>query len=382
MRRFWQQNVVRYGVAVGGIALLTAMLEPFHAQLSPTTIALALLLVVLFTATFIGRNPALFASVVATLCFNYFFLPPVRTWTISDSQNWIAWAAFSLTAITAGELSAKARRRAIEAERGKQEIEKLYQELQTAFEQASHTEALRQSEQLKSALLDAVTHDIRTPLTSIKAAVTSLLDDDSGDFQLDTEGRKEFLEIINEEADRLNHFTEGMIELARLEAHDVQLRRTWSSVEEILSAALERAQSQLKHHRTRVELEAEMPTIRVNAKALAEVVYTLLDNAAKYAPPNSLIKITAQRGAHDVVEIAVVDEGNGIPLELRERVFEKFFRATLEPKEKLAVGGSGLGLAIARGIVESHGGRIWITEGEQQRGTRIAFTVPIGDEEA
>ena len=377
-----QSNGFRYLVAIGSIALTTAVLEPFHARLSSTTVALALLVVILFTATFIGRNPALLASGVAMLCFNYFFLPPVRTWTISEPQNLIAWAAFIITAITAGELSAYAHRRAEETERGKQEIERLYQELQAAFAQASHAEALRQSEQLKSALLDAVTHDIRTPLTSIKAAVTSLLDDDRNEeFQLDAEGKKEFLEIINEETDRLHHFTEGMIELARLEANALQLRRNWSSVEEIVAAALERAQELLKQHRTSVEIEAELPAIRVDAKAVAQVVYTLLDNAAKYSPAGTLIKITAQRADNELVEIAVNDEGRGIPATLRERVFDKFFRATLDEKEKVVVGGLGLGLAIARGIIASHGGHIWITEGENKRGTRVVFSVPIGDEE-
>ena len=380
MHKFWQHNAVRYGVAVGGIALLTAVLEPFHNRLSLTTVALALLLEILFTATFFGRNPALFASVAAMLCFNYFFLPPVRTWTISEPQNLIAWAAFILTAITAGELSAYAQRRAEETERSKQKIETLYQELQTAFEKASHAEALRQSEQLKSALLDAVTHDIRTPLTAIKAAVTSLLDDEkSEEFQLDAEGKKEFLEIINEETDRLNHFTEGLVELARLEANALHLRRTWSSVEEIIAAALERASELLKQHSTNLEVEAELPAIRVDAKAIAQVVYTLLENAAKYSPAGTLITITAQRTDHDMVEIAVADEGSGIPVEMRERVFEKFFRVTLDAK--VAVGGLGLGLAIARGIVESHAGKIWITAGEKNRGTRVIFTVPIGDEE-
>ena len=377
-----QSNWLRYLVAIGGVAMTTAALEPFHARLSSTTVALALLLVILFTATFIGRNPALLASVVAMLCFNFFFLPPVRTWTIADPQNLVSWAAFIITAITAGELSAYAHRRAEETERGKQEIERLYQELQAAFAQASHAEALRQSEQLKSALLDAVTHDIRTPLTSIKAAVTSLLDDDRNEeFHLDAEGKKEFLEIINEETDRLNYFTEGMIELARLEANALQLRRNWSSVEEIVAAALERAQELLKQHRTSVEIEAELPAIRVDAKAVAQVVYTLLDNAAKYSPAGTLIKITAQRADNELVEIAVNDEGRGIPATLRERVFDKFFRATLDEKEKVVVGGLGLGLAIARGIIASHGGHIWITEGENKRGTRVVFSVPIGDEE-
>ncbi len=380
MSNLWQHKVVQYGLAVGSITLTTALLEPFHPRLSSTTVALALLLLILFLATFIGRNPALLASMVAMLCFNYFFLPPVRTWTISDPQNLISWAAFIITAITAGELSAYARRRATEAEQRKLKIETLYQELQTAFEKASHAEALRQSEQLKSALLDAVTHDIRTPLTAIKAAVTSLLSDEkTDDFQLDAEGKKEFLEIINEETDRLNHFTEGLVELARLEANAVQLRRNWSSVDEIIAAALERAKDLLKQHCTNIEIEAELPALRVDAKAIAQVVFTLLENAAKYSPAGTLIKITARRADQEMVEIAVADEGRGIPVEMRERVFDKFFRVTLDAK--VAVGGLGLGLAIARGLVESHAGKIWLTAGENNRGTRVIFTVPIGDEE-
>ena len=380
MNKFWQHNAVRYFAAVGGIALTTAILEPFQPRLNSTTVALGLLLVILFIATFIGRNPALLASAAAMLCFNYFFLPPVRTWTISEPQNLIAWAAFMITAITAGELSAYAKRRAEEAERNKQKIEKLYEELQAAFEKASHAEALRQSEQLKSALLDAVTHDIRTPLTSIKAAVTSLLDDEKNEgFQLDAEGKKEFLDIINEETDRLNHFTEGMVELARQEANAVQLRRNWCSVDEIFSAVLERASHVRQTHQVQVRTESQLPAIRVDAKAIVQVVYTLLENAAKYSPPNTLIKIIAQCAIHDMVEIAVLDEGRGIPPEMRERVFEKFFRVGLD--SKIAVGGLGLGLAIARGIVESHAGKIWLTAGENNHGTRVVFTVPVGDEE-
>ena len=111
------------------------------------------------------------------LCFNFFFIPPFHTFTIEDPQNWVALAAFLVTAITAGELSARAKRRAEEAEIGRRENKRLYEELHDAFERVSHAEALRQSEKLKSALLDAVTHDLRTPLTSIKASATLLLED-------------------------------------------------------------------------------------------------------------------------------------------------------------------------------------------------------------
>lgn len=378
-----RHTLLRHILAVTGIFLVTIVLAPFHENLSTATVALSFLLIVLLTATFLGRNPALLASFAGMLCFNYFFLPPVHTWTISESQNLIAWAAFTITAVIAGQLSGYARKRAEEAERGKQEIERLYNELQGAFAKASQAEAFRQSEKLKSALLDAVTHDLRTPLTSIKASVTTLLDANKNNhFKLDDEGKQEFLEIINEETDRLNSFIEGMVELARLEAGAITLRRNWSGVEEIIGTALERAKMILQNHRVKLEIERELPSVRVDAKAVAEVVYTLLDNAANYSPEQSQIKITARRGENETVEIAVTDEGRGVPKEMREKVFDKFFRAGLDDKEKQTVGGLGLGLAIARGIVESHSGRIWIEDGEQkERGTTVKFTVPIGDEE-
>lgn len=378
----FQQTLFRYFLAVLGICVVTIALAPFHESLSTATVALAFLLVILLTATFLGRNPALLASVAGMLCVNYFFLPPVGTWTISESQNLIAWAAFTITAIVAGQLSGYARKRAEEAERGKLEIERLYEELQMAFEKASHAEALRQSEKLKSALLDAVTHDLRTPLTSIKASITTLLDDNKNfDFKLNEEDKQEFLDIINEETDRLNQFIEGMVELARLEAGALNLRKSWSGIDEIIRAAIERAERILQNHKIRLEIERELPSAKVDAKALAEVIYTLLDNAAKYSPEKSNIRIIVGRAADEMLEFAVSDEGRGVPAEMREKVFDKFFRASLDINEKQATGGLGLGLAIARGIVESHGGRIWIEDGEERVGTTVKFTVPIGDEE-
>ena len=374
-------NWFRFAGATACVALITIALVPFRVNLNSTTVALSFLIVVLLTATFGGRNPALLAAFVSTLSFNFFFLPPYGTFTISDAQNWIAWGAFTITAIVTGQLSTYARRRADEAEQGRKEIEQLYQELQVAFEQASHAEALRQSEKLKSALLDAVTHDLRTPLTSIKAAVTSLIDDErETDFKLDGEGKHEFLEIIHEETDRLNKFIEEMVELARLEAGAMQLRQTWSNVDEIVRSALTRAETLLKTHHVRLELEKELPVVRVDAKALAEVVYTLLDNAAKYSAEQTNITITARRAANETIEIAVSDEGSGVNAEMREKVFEKFFRVGLDSANPKSGSGLGLGLAIARGIIESHGGKIWIDEASSGRGTTVKLTVPIGDE--
>ena len=366
--------LARYGVPLGGVFLAAALLEPFHLRLNSATVALTFLLVVLVSATFVGRNPALLAALAAMLCFNYFFLPPVRTWAISDSQNLVAWGAFTITAIIAGELSGYARRRAREAERARHKSERLYQELQAAFEQASQAEALRRSEQFKSALLDAVTHDLRTPLTSIKAAATMLLNN-APESRLDDAGRREFLEIINEETDRLNRFIAGTVELARLEASAWQPQQSACEVNDIIALALERAYRLLKTHRLRVEIDENLPLVRADAPALAEVVYTLLDNAAKYSPIDTAITIAARYDGAEIV-LSVNDEGRGIAPALREKVFEKFFRATLDAKSKKTVEGLGLGLAIARGLVEAHGGKIWLEEGANGRGTCAKFTIP------
>src|SRR5215813_3652067 len=172
-----ERNWIRYLISALSVALLTAILKLLGTHINATTVSLALLLDVLFIATRWGSAPALMASILAMLCFNFFFLPPFGTFNIAARDNWIALAAFLITAITAGQLSARAKRRAEEAERSEREIERLYSELRGAFERASHAEALRQSEKLKSALLDAVTHDLRTPLASIKASITTLLDE-------------------------------------------------------------------------------------------------------------------------------------------------------------------------------------------------------------
>lgn len=378
----FQKSATGYIVAALAIPATTALLKLFRDHINSATVALALLLIVLFIATKWGARPAVAASLLGVLCFNFFFLPPVGTFTIAEPDNWVALAAFLITAVTVGQLSARARGRAEEAEAGRREIERLYRELQEAFERASHAEALRQSERLKSSLLDAVTHDIRTPLTSIKASVTTLLDEMRADdsVTLDAEGRREMLEIINEETDRLNRFSESLVELARIEAGEMILRRRWMAVDEIVLTALERAEPLTRRHRVEISLEDDLPIVRLDGQAIAEVIYTLVDNAAKYSPTGTGIRISANRVDDPTIQLAVEDEGPGIAVEFRERVFDKFFRA-MRDGDAPSASGTGMGLAIARGIVEAHSGRIWIESGEDGRGTRVALTLPVGDED-
>lgn len=368
VNEIFSNRIFRYLISVLSVFIVTLALEPFHHILSSTTVALAFLLIVLFSASFFGRNPALLSSFIAMLCFNYFFLPPVRTWTISEPQNLVAWAAFTITAIIAGELSAYARRRAREAER-------LYQELQLAFEKESKAEAIKQSEKLKSALLDAVTHDLRTPLTSIKASVTMLLEENSADaihITLEREDRNELLEVINEETDRLNNFVESMVEVARLEAGDFNLRKTETEVAEIIEQSLQRAENLTINHKFKLNLSKKLQPISVDKKAISEAIYNLIENAVKYSPKDSTIEISAKIIA-DNLNISVEDEGKGIAENQREKVFQKFYRGDKKVK------GFGMGLAIVRGIIEAHNGKIWIENGKI--GAKFVLELPIKTDE-
>jgi two-component system sensor histidine kinase KdpD len=161
----------------------------------------------------------------------------------------------------------------------------------------------------------------------------------------------------------------------------MKLYRNWGAVEDIIDAALAQAEPLTRQHQIRVSVEDELPTVRVDSRAVAEVIYTLVDNASKYAPPETLITIDAHRVADDVIEIAVEDQGTGIASHLRERVFERFYRVTSNGRADGPTGGIGMGLAIARGIVEAHSGRIWIENARNGHGARIVFTVPVGDED-
>jgi len=386
----FEKSWTGYLVAAFGIAATTAVLKLFSSHVNATTVALALLLIVLLVATWYGARPAVVASLLGVLCFNHFFLPPLGTLAIAAPDNWIALIAFLVTAITVGQLSARAKRRAEEADAGRREIERLYEELQSAFERVSHAEALKQSEKLKSSLLDAVTHDIRTPLTSIKASVSTLLEEPQsttvhgGPVTLDIDARKDMLEVIDEECDRLNRFVEGLIELARIEAGELHLRRRWGVIDEIVATVLKRAEPLTRNHEVIVEIADELPAVQVDPRAVAEVMFTVIDNAVKYSSAGTKILVSAQPADAEMIKIAVENHGPTIPREIRERVFDKFFRATrdgdtgnsIQPK------GTGMGLAVAKGIVEAHGGRIWIEDNGEGVGTRVVFTLPIGDADA
>ena len=372
---------VRWLKFVGAAATVGAIVVCLElASVSYAGVAAPLLLLdVVIIARFWGTAPALVAAASGAAAYSYFFLPP-EGFGIEDPEDWIAFVVFTVTAVIAGELASRAERRAAEAQAGQQEIQRLYQELQAAFERASEAEAARRNEQLKAALLDALTHNLRTPLTAIKAAVTALIR--SGPWkpqsELSSEGRHELLQVIDEESDRLNRFIEGLSTSDRAEpAQPLHLRAV--PAENLVRAGLTRAETVTRDHRVAVALDDDLPRVSVDEASITEVIYILLDNASKYAPAGSTITVRAGRDGERHVRLTVIDEGPGIPAEHRERVFEKFFRIPGRQSHDPRRGGIGLGLPIARRLVEAQAGWIWV-DAIDDHGTSISMTLPVAVE--
>ena len=341
-----------------------------------------LLLDVVVVARLWGTGPALIAAASGAAAYSYYVLPPAG-FGIEDAEDWIAFVTFIVTAVIAGELASRAERRTAEAHAGRHEIERLYQELQGAFERASEAEAARRNEQLKAALLDALTHNLRTPLTSIKAAVTALIRVGvwRQTSELSGEGRRELLQVIDEESDRLNRFIEGLSTGDPAgPVQPIHLRTV--RVDDVVRSGLHRADTVTRDHRVVVTLGDALPAVSVDASSISEVMYILLDNASKYAPSGTTITVHAARDDDRHVRITVSDQGPGIPEDLRERVFEKFFRVPGRESHDPHRGGIGLGLPIARRLVETQAGRIWMETPPGGIGTAVVMTLPAGFEPA
>lgn len=240
-----------------------------------------------------------------------------------------------------------------------------------AVEQLGQTEAERQGERLKSALLDSVTHDFRTPLTSMKAAVTSLL----ASAKTNAEQRHELLSIINEECDRLNHLVEEASEMARLEAGEIELHFAPTPIEEIVQDALAQMKSSLLGRAVHVKLRPDLPRVKADPERTKDILVNLIDNANLYSPKEEPITISAEVTG-DCVATHVADRGPGIEDFEQGMIFDKFYRGK---DQRYLVRGTGMGLPIAKAIVAAHGGSISVTS-QLGHGSVFSFTLPIARE--
>ena len=446
---------------------------------NPTTVALSFLLAILAVSTVWGIAVSVFMSVVAMLAFNYYFLPPIGTFTIADPQNWVALFAFLVVSVLASHLSTRARQQAKDASQRRREIEKLYAfsqgllesgnviqllnripsqivdifevgaaalllaekqkiyrsgpvipqlDLETlktmvireeplvdeanslcfvpvrlgirpigslgisgstpsrqtleamgtliavaierarAIEQLGLTEAAREGERLRTALLDSVTHALRTPLTSIKASVTNLLSNAS----VTNLQRQELLTIINEETDRLNRLVGEAGEMARLDAGEVELHLESRPIEDVIDAALNQCKLTLGARVVRVQVPPGLPNVSVDLVRAREALVHLIENANQYSPADRPITITAE-AAPDFVVTSVADRGAGIDDLEQNLIFEKFYRGK---DQRYLVQGTGMGLPIAKAIIEAHGGTMSLTS-QRGQGSVFSFTLPV-----
>jgi two-component system sensor histidine kinase KdpD len=464
------------GVAV--VLMITAIYR--HMPIANvTTVGFTFLLAILIASTVGGFGTSIAMSVVAALAFDYYFIPPVDTWNITDPQDWVALSAFLVTSVVGSSLSAWARRQTKEARRQRTEAEQLYDvsqrllsagdslelcsaipadivdafgaraaalllndgqtvfyspggshridagqlkasltmkdvqvetekalafvplrlginligtigiadstlslatleslgslvtiaiERARAIEQVGKIEALRENERLKSALLDAITHEFRTPLTAMKISVTGML----SDLNFDREQCRDLLTMIDEGCDRIDHLVGEVSEMSRLETGETRLDFKRYTVSELIETALADCSGSLGARRVEHGSANEEVGIRADLYWATKVLVHLINNANLYSSAGEPITIRTET-KHGLVFFTVADRGPGIDQTEVGRVFEKFYRGK---EHRCRIQGTGMGLPIAKAIVEAHAGTIGVTS-KVGEGSVFYFSLPI-----
>lgn len=235
-------------------------------------------------------------------------------------------------------------------------------------EKLTRSEAARESDRLRSVLLDSVTHEFRTPLTAIKASAETLL---SG-VELENAQRKDLLQVINEETDRLNRLVGEAAEVSQLDSRQLQFHFESHAIQEAVDAAIKNAQPALRNHPLEVSIPKNLPPVRMDLERIVEVIVHLLDNAGKYSAPDAPIHLTVELRDPEIIT-SIADHGPGIDDMEQEMIFEKFYRGR---NQRMIIQGTGMGLAIAKAIVELHGGKLAVTS-QLGRGSVFFFSLPV-----
>ncbi len=325
-------GVITATAAVAFVTSAIAVLKPYVPVLS---LGVLYELAVLPVAVLWGVPLASAVSIASMLAFNWFFLPPTHTFQLQDTANWLALTVYLVTGIVVSVLATQARRRS-----------------QIASARALEAEAIRRSDTIKTAVLHAVSHDLRSPLTAIVAAASSL---GSPEVTLASGDRDELVATIRAEADRLDHIVGNLLDLSRLESGVAEPHQELWTADDLVSRALEELGP--AGERVVTELDAAAPPVQVDAAQIERALVNLLDNALKFSPPETKVTLRVESRA-DGLRMHVLDAGPGVELAAREIVFEAFRRGDD------GVRGAGLGLAIARGFAEVNGASVWAESGE------------------
>jgi len=236
--------------------------------------------------------------------------------------------------------------------------------------EATEAEILRRTDQLRTALLNAVSHDLRTPLATIIASAGSLRQHDVAWTEDDRQG---FAQAIEEQAERLNRLVGNLLDLSRIEGGILRPQQNWHDLGLLVDDVVRRLASVTQRHRITVSVAQDLPPVVLDAVEIDEVLSNLVENAAKYSPPETEIHVEVRREGQ-AVRVVVADRGPGIPADALPHLFDPFYRAMDgQPRPQ----GLGLGLAIVKGLVEAHGGHVK-AENRGGGGARFVFTLPVG----
>jgi K+-sensing histidine kinase KdpD len=324
------------------VALATALIYPLREIAPVVSTGVVYMLAVLVVSNYWGLWLGLFTAVASTAAFNFFHIPPTGNLDIANDENWVALGVFLTAAAIASSLAERARAHAREAE----------------------TEALRRSDETKTALLRAVSHDLRSPLTAIMAAGEALSSETIADGD-----RRVLAEAVAAEASRLSSLVDKLLDLSRLEAGHAPPRTDWCSIEEVITAAVEDLGE--RGDAVEVAVDPDLPFVRADAAQLERAFVNLLENAVRFSAGGRVL--VRARARADRIALEVVDRGPGIPGDDLERVFEPFYQRPDDRSHE----GSGLGLAIVRGLVAVNGGRVW-AESAPGQGTTFTVELPLG----
>lgn len=322
--------------------------------MEPETAALLLVLPVVVAALIAGRWAALVTAIVCATVFNVGFIEPTGSFKVDRFEDFVALVVFALVALAMGTLVLSARRRQRAAEQRTAEVEQLNGRLETLTEErerlaeeANRLQVLERVDEQRRALLRSVSHDLRTPLATIKAVASDL----RAGAQHDEPTRNELLDSVVAETERLDRLVGNLLSMSRIEAGARPATRQAVDIDELLRERVQRLSTLLDHVRVQVDVPADLPLVDGVYAELEQVVTNLLENASRYAPPGSMLSVAARRATPDAVEVTVSDEGIGVPPHERQRIFEPFHRG--EDSRS-----SGLGLAICKAVVAEHGGTI------------------------
>jgi len=470
----FRQRTLRLLLSLSGVGTVTFVAHKV-VPVNATTVGFAYLLLILLIASAWGFFEASVSSVLATLVFNFYFFPPIGTFTIADPQNWVALFSFLATSLIASRLSARAKARALEAIERRQDIERLYSfsrailqmdctarfpkqlieklieifnlegvvlyerhsrefyrvgvsipnkieqhladavpgnsgidnhhvvmnvslgsepiasmalrgagmpeavlqgmanlvaiglERARAQDLAQQIEAARQSEQLRTTLIDAMAHEFKTPLTLIKATTTSLL----ANPDQPSETRTEQLKTADEEAEHLRQLIDDAIEMARLDTAHIEVYPQISTLQETVHNVIASMQSEVEDHPVSVTCDQAVPPLAFDKRLIKLAIKQLVDNALKYSPSEKPVEI-GMRADNGFVTMEITDFGQGIAEDEQARIFERFYRS---PSVREQIPGSGLGLSIAHSIVQAHNGELSVTS--QPGRTTFRLRLPV-----